>query len=111
MKIFISQPMKGRSDQEIIKERQELEEFAKQVFPDSKEKIEVINSFYQQAPVTKNPLWYLGKSLEYLSEADAVFFAPSWGNTRGCKIELMSCLLYNIPVYEVEEKEGKLCLK
>ena len=103
-KVFISQPMRGRSDEEIIQERKEVEKFAQQKFNDKQ--VIIIDSFIKDAPTIEHPLWYLGKSLEYLSEADAAIFAPSWQKARGCQIELLACLFYDIPVYEMEEKEG-----
>ena len=51
------------------------------------EKVVVIDSFIQGAPVDAKPLWYLGKSLELLSTADIAYFAKGWEEARGCRIE------------------------
>ena len=83
-KLFISQPMNGKSDEEILREREEAIEKAKKVCG---EDVEVIDSFFQSAPADARPLWFLGKSLELLSTADIAYFAPGWEDARGCLIE------------------------
>ena len=66
MKVFISQPMKGLTDEEILKVREEAITTVTRAFG-TYEDIEIIDSFFQSAPVDAKPLWYLGKSLELLS--------------------------------------------
>ena len=83
-KLFISQPMRGKTDEEILAERKRAIETAeKQVG----EPVEVIDTFFQSAPVDAKPLWFLGKSLELLSTADVAYFAAGWKDARGCRIE------------------------
>ena len=60
-KLFISQPMKGKSDEEILKERENAIKSAEKLLG---EPVEIIDSFFQSAPVDARPLWFLGKSLE-----------------------------------------------
>ena len=96
-KLFISQPMKGKTDEEILKERLKAIKEAENVL---NEQVEVIDSFFQSAPANVKPLWFLGKSLELLSNADIAYFADGWQNARGCKIEHECCLQYDIPVIE-----------
>lgn len=69
-KLFISQPMKGKSDDEILREREKAIQKAKEVCG---EEVEVIDSFFQAAPADAKPLWFLGKSLELLSTADIAY--------------------------------------
>lgn len=64
------------------------------------EPVEVIDSFFQSAPVGAKPLWFLGKSLELLADADVVYFAKDWEKYRGCKIENVCAVEYGIPVIE-----------
>lgn len=92
-KLFISQPMKGKTDEEILKERETAIKQAEELL---KEPVEVIDSFFQGAPADVKPLWFLGKSLELLSNADVAYFAKGWEEARGCKIEHDSCLAYEI---------------
>ena len=63
-KLFISQPMKGKSDEEILRERKRAIQCAERQL---NEPVEVIDSFFQSAPVDAKPLWFLGKSLELLA--------------------------------------------
>lgn len=93
VKLFISQPMKGKTDEEILHERQRA---IKEVEKILDEKVEVIDSFFQCAPTNEKPLWYLGKSIELLSTADVVHFCDGWEDARGCKIERTCAELYGI---------------
>lgn len=92
-KLFISQPMKGKTNEEILAVRQKAIESAERELG---EKVEVIDSFFQDAPVDANPLWYLLKSLELLSTADVAYFAKGWEEARGCKIENTCAIEYGI---------------
>ena len=96
-KLFISQPMNGKSDEQILKEREEAVREAKIVCG---EEVELIDSFFQSAPADARPLWFLGKSLELLSTADVAYFAPGWKDARGCKIEHLCAVEYGI--YRIE---------
>ena len=68
--------------------------------PLGEEEVEVIDSFFQSAPASAKPLWFLGKSLELLSTADIAYFADGWQNARGCKIEHECAKEYGI--YSIE---------
>ena len=92
-KLFISQPMKGKSDADILAERKKAIKSAEEKIG---EPVEVIDSFFQEAPVDAKPLWFLGKSLELLSGADVAYFAQGWEDARGCAIEHDSALAYGI---------------
>lgn len=94
-KLFISQPMKGKSDADILAERKKAIKSAEDMIG---EQVEVIDSFFQEAPV--KPLWFLGKSLELLAGADIAYFAKGWQDARGCKIENTCAIEYGIPVIE-----------
>ena len=92
-KLFISQPMKGKTDEEILAVREKAIKAAEKLIG---EPVEVIDSFFRSAPVDAKPLWFLGKSLELLSTADVAYFAPGWNDFRGCKIEHTCAVEYNI---------------
>lgn len=93
-KLFISQPMKGKTDSEILEERETAMKAARNVLG---EDVELIDSFFQSAPADARPLWFLGKSLELLSTADIAYFASGWENARGCRIEHTCAEEYGIP--------------
>ena len=94
-KLFISQPMRDKTDEEILIEREKAVKVAKEIL---NEDVEVIDSFFQEAPHDANPLWYLAKSLELLATADVAFFCNDWEKYRGCKIEYTCAVEYGIRV-------------
>ena len=97
-KLFVSQPMRGRTDEEILAVRAEAIESAKRHLG---ENVEVIDSFFQNAPADGNRgLYLLGKSLELLATADVAYFAKNWEKYRGCKIENLCAHEYGIDVIE-----------
>lgn len=101
-KLFISQPMRGKSDEEILATREKAIESAKRML--ETEDVEVIDSFFQSAPADAKPLWFLGKSLELLAGADVAFFAKGWEDARGCRIEKMCAIEYGVATIEECEK-------
>lgn len=94
MKIFISQPMRNKTDEQIEKERNDAIEHVKKVLDE--DDVEVIDSFFKGAPHEAKPLWFLGKSLELLSTADVAVFIGDWYDYRGCKMEYEACKEYGI---------------
>lgn len=95
-KLFISQPMKGLTDEEILKAREEIKTRAEQAI---EEQVELIDSFVEDYPGEINksiPVWYLGKSILFLSQADIAYFGGDWRNARGCKIEYEVANAYGI---------------
>jgi hypothetical protein len=102
-KLFISQPMRGKTDEEILATREKAIRIAERHL---EEKVEVIDSFFQNEPEVKNkPLWYLGKSLILLADADVAYFAENWDDYRGCRIENICAHEYGIKVIEIITKE------
>lgn len=96
-RLFISQPMRGKTNEEILAVRKTAIESAERNLG---EKVEVIDSFFQDAPVDAKPLWFLAKSLELLSTADVAYFAKDWEKYRGCRIENECAIEYGIDVIE-----------
>ena len=96
-KVFISQPMNGRTDDEILAERQKIVEMAKRDLGE----IEVIDSFFTEVSHDAKPLWFLGKSFELLADADIAYFADGWQFARGCKLEHDACIAYGIDTVEI----------
>ena len=91
-KLFISQPMRDKTYEEIKSKRNEIIQRVKEKYPD--EEIEVIDSFFEKAPHDEKPLWFL--SLELLSTADIAYFATDWNAYCGCKIEHICAVEYGI---------------
>lgn len=98
MNIFISQPMNGKTTDEIISERNSIIALAQKKFGKN---VEIIDSYFKN--YIGNPLEYLGESIKLLSKADVVIFAKGWETARGCKIEHSCAEEYDIKIFEVEE--------
>lgn len=93
-KLFISQPMRDKTDEEIKAERAAIVARVTEKFGE----VEVIDSFFESAPHDARPLWFLGKSFELLSTADCAYFAEGWKDYRGCKMEHEACVQYGIDI-------------
>lgn len=89
-KVFISQPMSGKTREEILKTRNNAIKLIKRFDKD----IEVIDNIFTDYPEETSPLYLLGKSLELMSMADMVFFTKGWRRSRGCQIEHDCALRY-----------------
>ena len=92
-RLFISQPMRNKSDKEILEERERIYLLVRSKV---NEPIEVIDSFFEGAPVDARPLWYLGESFKKLAEADIAYFAHGWEYARGCRMEHTAAIEYGI---------------
>ena len=107
VRLFVSQPMRGKSDEEIESEREDLIAIAKDVYAGRGE-VEVIDSFFKgglDVPAgAKAPLYYLSKSLELLATADVAIFAKDWREARGCRIEHECAEQYRVPMIELAEE-------
>lgn len=85
MKIFISQPMHGRSLQDMDAERELARRHAEATYGGD---VDVLD---QRLPLGgHSPLCCLGHSLQIMAQADVVYFCGSWVTSRGCVIE-QSC--------------------
>jgi hypothetical protein len=95
-KAIISQPMKGKTEAQIREERSNATTYLEG------QGYEVVDTIFPSFTNEGNvPLKYLAKSLQFIADADLVYFINGWKDARGCKIEHMCCVEYGIP-YEVE---------
>lgn len=101
--VFISQPMKGLNNNQINVNRNEVIEYAKNKYGFD---VTIIDSFFEGAPAHKKPIWFLGKSIEKLADAEVIIMAPGWEDARGCKIEHDVAKAYGIEVdYYIRSEE------
>lgn len=99
MKIMISQPMNGKTEEQIRRERQEIVEKLERLC------WEVVDTiFAEETPKDcDSAIWYLAKSIDAISKVDAVMFMNGWQNARGCKIEHEICKQYGkCTIYEYD---------
>lgn len=92
-KLFISQPMKDKTNDEI---KQERERAIYEVTTSTNTKYEAIDSFFENAPHDATPLWYLGEAIKLLGTADVAYFCKDWEKYRGCTIEHECAVRYGI---------------
>lgn len=102
IKIMISQPMRGKTNEPIKEERAKL---VKRLEKDNFEVIDTIIS--EDAPKGCNEgIYYLAKSIEFMSKADVVYFMKGWEKARGCRIENQVCQDYGKQtMYNIYEEE------
>ena len=99
-KIFVSIPMRGKEQYEIVKGIERLFKLASAYLG---EECEMINSLEPVKPeelqrddiVDVAPL-YLGASIKLLSQADLVIFDKEWSIADGCCVEKQVCERYHI---------------
>jgi hypothetical protein len=92
-KIIISQPMRGKNEELLRQEREQLvEELESKGY-------EVVDTIFPGFVSEGNiPLKYLAKALECISDVDAVYFMDGWQDARGCRIEHQVCVDYSIEI-------------
>lgn len=94
MKIMISQPMKGKTNEQIRDERAEL------VTRLQEEGIEVVDTVFENAPTDEDvAIYILSQSIRYIGKVDAVYFMKGWEKARGCKIEHEVAVEYGKKVF------------
>lgn len=98
MKIFISQPMRGKTNEQIKEERAEL---VKELQEQGNYVLDTIFDLGKSV----SPIIYLAKSIEVLDKADAVVFMPGWESARGCVIEYEIALKYGKYIKEIQSNQ------
>lgn len=97
LKIFISQPMADKTDEQIFNDRKHAINIIKKKFGKD---VEILDSLFKDAPHESTPIWFLGKSIEVLSKANIAYFIGDWKNYRGCKIENTVAHEYGVDTIE-----------
>ena len=109
--IFISQPMHGLEESDILVTRQNIINAAKENLPKDGEGLYFLDSFLTGAKDV-NPLVCLGHAITMLSKADIAIFAHGWSKSRGCRIEHAICEEYGITCYQaIPGKKGWIFTK
>lgn len=102
MKAMLSQPMAGKSEQEIKETREKaitaLEEKGYSVVNTLFTDEWYSNEKMRERGVEQIPLCFLAKSLENMSLCHAAYFCKGWENARGCKIEHEAAKAYGLEV-------------
>ena len=101
-KAMLSQPMAGKSEEEIIETRDKAIKTLKE------RGFEIVNTLFTdewyskenmtERGVVQIPLCFLAKSLENMSLCHAAYFCKGWKNARGCKIEHEAAKAYGLEI-------------
>ena len=99
MKVFISQPMIDKTDEEILDERNKAIDNIRKQF--NTNDVEILDSYFKDFKVVpgyniNKPLYFLGKAMQILAQADYAYFCKDWDKYRGCKTEHFICNQYGI---------------
>lgn len=99
-KLFVSVPMKGRTEEEIKASIQKMKKVA-EIYEG--EELELIDSYIEDNPPkdSKEAVWYLGESLKKLAQADVFIGIYESYDWNGCYIERETADKYGIKVYAI----------
>ena len=102
MKAMLSQPMNGKTEQEIQQTRERA------IKALTEKGYDVVNTLFtdewyddenmKQRGVVHIPLCFLAKSLENMSKCHVAYFCKGWEKTRGCKIEHDVAVAYGLDI-------------
>lgn len=102
MKAMLSQPMAGKTEEEITATREAAINVLKA------EGYEIVNTLFtdewyskramEERGVVQIPLCFLAKSLENMSLCQAAYFCKGWESARGCKIEHDAAEAYGLKI-------------
>ena len=101
-KAMLSQPMAGKTNEEIIATREKAISVLKE------KGYEIVNTLFTDEWYSKDamtergvvqiPLCFLAKSLENMSRCHAAYFCKGWENARGCRIEHEAAVAYGLEI-------------
>lgn len=101
-KVFISQPMRGKTSEEILAARDKAFTRLQKYLPEYE--LILIDSLIAGVPdanVKNKSVWYLGKSIQLLSEADIMLGPCNYLRYAGCNIETEVARAYGIQRYRL----------
>lgn len=99
-KLFISVPMKGRTEEEIKASIQKMKKVA-EIYEG--EELELIDSYVEDNPPKGNnqAIWFLGENLKKLAQADVFMGICESYDWNGCCIERETADKYGIKAYTI----------
>ena len=99
IKVFISQSMNGRPLDDVLNERQTIQDEFRHFAIASKiiepeDAICDVNALFYAPAADKGRLWYLGRSIQAMEDAEFVIFSRDWSNANGCRVEYEAATQY-----------------
>lgn len=106
-KVFISLPMSGKREKEIMEDKRGILEYLGH-FSIFEKDMEILDTYITSEPPEDSNvrLWYLGNTIELLAQADLVIFARDWEKARGCRIEMECAKIYHIPTIIIGNEDA-----
>lgn len=104
MKVFISQPMRGKTDEQIRTEREETVKKIKALYKNHD--VEILDTLFNDSNEIKlesqisRSMYYLGKLIQFMRDADLVYFMKNWKDYRGCRVEHYVAEQYGLKMIE-----------
>lgn len=102
MKAMLSEPMNGKTEEEIVDARNRA------IKALEAKGYEVVNTLFtdewysdksmKERGVVQIPLCFLAKSLENMSLCHAAYFCKGWEKARGCRIEHEAAEAYGLDI-------------
>ena len=93
MNVYISVPMTGRTVKEVEADIKQ----AKKDFPFNGKK----TRYFSNLELLKKGQTYT-EALQTMSACDAVYVCPGWKESNGCRVEIATALIYNIPIFGLD---------
>lgn len=101
-KAMLSQPMAGKTDEEIVATRDKAMNALKELGYD------IVNTLFTDERYSKEqmesrgivqiPLYFLANSLDNMTLCHAVYFCKGWEKARGCCIEHEAAKAYGLTI-------------
>ena len=101
-KAMLSQPMAGKSEEEIVETR------SRAIAALEARGYEIVNTLFtdewygrenmEARGVVQVPLCFLAKSLENMSLCHAAYFCKGWEQARGCRIAQVAAVPYGLTI-------------
>lgn len=107
--LFISEPMNGKTFEEIEKGRVEFRKtlssefipvgtLTDPMFIPTKDNHDEEDFYASSFPVTNEPLYCLAQALDAMSRCDTALFRTGWEKARGCRIEHEVACAYGLEI-------------
>ena len=114
--VFISQPMTGLREEEILATRRAEREKIYKFFDNDNVEVNIVDSYIDDdtrdafqgyrhmTNIINWDVYWLSQSLQKLAMADVLWLCDGWEYSKGCEVELMCAELYDIDVIYPEER-------
>ena len=104
-KVFLCLPMSGRTEEDILKEIDEMKKASIHYFQDKHPGCDIVymtNYVSEAEEESNNPIFLLGRGImNLMSQCDVCLFSKNWKDSRGCKIEHDIAEAYNIDIMDM----------